>query len=124
VTPNRERPIDRLFSLRWDGVDDVVVLVIRGEVDALTAPAVQTALASITRGTSVVIDLTETSFMDSSGLRVLLDAMRNLDRRVHIACVPSGAVRRLIDVVLGAPTEALKLFASRGEALAGFRAQR
>jgi anti-anti-sigma factor len=122
MTEKRERSNDRLFSLRWERVDDVTVLVIAGEVDLLTAPAVQTALASIARGTSVVVDLSETSFMDSSGLRVMLDATRNLDGRVHIACIPSGAVRRLIDLVLGTPPEALKLFASRAEALAKFRA--
>lgn len=60
--------------------------------------------------------------MDSSGLRVMLNATRNLDGRVHIACVPGGAARRLFDVVLGTPTEALKLFASRAEALAARRA--
>jgi anti-anti-sigma regulatory factor len=69
----------------------------------------------------VVIDLCETSLMDSSGLCVLLAASRALDERVRIACVPDGPVRRLFEVALGTPG-VLKLFATRKEALAAFQA--
>ena len=110
------------FNLRWEGVDEVAVLVIEGEVDLVTVPAVRRELDSIAQTTGVVIDLCETSFMDSSGLRLMLAATRELDGRVHIACAPCSAVRRLFDVALGTPTGALKLFASRDEALAAFSA--
>jgi anti-anti-sigma factor len=108
------------FTLRWERVEDLAVLVIEGEVDLVTVPAVQKELDSIAHTTGVVIDLCETSFMDSSGLRLMLAATREFDGRVHIACVPGGTVRRLFDVVLGTPSGALKWFASRDEALAAF----
>jgi anti-sigma B factor antagonist len=114
------RAIEPPFGLRWERVGDVSVLIIEGEVDLLTGPAVRTKLESIAPGTSVVIDLCETSFMDSSGLRLMLAATRDLGARVHIACDPGGPVRRLFDMVLGTPTEALRLFASRADALAAF----
>jgi anti-anti-sigma factor len=122
VSPIHETATEPPFSLRWEGVDEVAVLVIEGEVDLVTVPAVRKELDSIAQTSSIVIDLCETSFMDSSGLRLMLEATRALEGRVHIACVPGTAVRRLFDVVLGTPTEALKLFASRDEALAALSA--
>ena len=109
------------FALRREAEGDVAVFVVGGEVDLVNAPALQKELGSITPGTSVVIDLCETSFMDSSGLCVLLAVTRALDERVHIACVPDGAVRRLFEVALGTPG-VLKLFATRQEALGAFQA--
>jgi anti-anti-sigma factor len=113
--------IEPPFILRREDEGDVAVLVVEGEVDLVTAPALQKEFDSIAPGTSVVIDLCETPFMDSSGLCVLLAATRALDERVHIACVPGGPVRRLFEVALGKPG-ALKLFATRREALAAFKA--
>ena len=101
-------------------MEDVAVLVIEGEVDLFTVPAIRKELDSIAHTAGVVIDLCETSFMDSSGLHLMLAATRELDGQVHIACVPHSAVRRLFDIVLGTPTGALKLFTSRDEALAAF----
>jgi len=115
-----ETAIEPPFTLRREGEGDVAVLVLEGEVDLVTAPALQTELNSIAPGTSVVIDLCETPFMDSSGLCVLLAATRALDERVHIACVPGGPVRRPFEIALGSPG-ALKLFATRRQALAAFK---
>jgi anti-anti-sigma factor len=120
VSRTPETATEPPFNLRWEGIQEVAVLVIEGEVDLVTVPAVRTELDSIKQTTGVVIDLCETSFMDSSGLRLMLEATRQLDGQVHIACVPGSAVRRLFDVVLGTPTGALKLFADRDEALAAF----
>lgn len=114
-----ESAIDPPFSLRREDVGDVAVVVVEGEVDMVTAPAVRAELQSIPLGTSVVIDLCDTRFMDSTGLRVLFAARRDLDGRVHIACLPRGPVARLFEVVQGA-SDVLKLFATRGEALAAF----
>ena len=54
------------FDLRWECVEEVAVLVIDGDVDIATVPAVRKELDSIAQATGVVIDLCETSFMDSS----------------------------------------------------------
>ena len=50
----------------------------RGEVDVASAPRLQAAIdaAIESKPTSMLIDLSEVSFLDSSGLRVLVDAQR------------------------------------------------
>jgi anti-sigma B factor antagonist len=105
--------------LRREDVGDVAVLVVEGEVDLVTAPTLETQLDSMPPGTSLVVDLCELTFMDSSGLHVLLDATNRLKGRVHIACVPSGSVGRLFELVLGTD-EALKVFETRTQAVAAF----
>lgn len=54
------------------------VITVSGEVDLATSPELDTAvIAAIDSGTSsVVIDLTDVSFMDSSGLGVIVRALK------------------------------------------------
>jgi anti-sigma B factor antagonist len=53
------------------------VLRAAGEVDVATAPKLRDSLAEIPQGTGVVIvDLSEVSFIDSSGLGVLVAAWK------------------------------------------------
>ncbi len=63
--------------------DDGHVLAVRGEVDLFTAPDVKAALgAAIDAGrTRIVIDLTETIFLDSTALGVLIGAVKRLRAR-------------------------------------------
>jgi anti-anti-sigma factor len=44
-----------------------------GEIDAHTAPLLASAMADLPQG-DVVVDMAAVSFMDSSGLRVLIEA--------------------------------------------------
>lgn len=57
---------------------DRYVITVSGEVDLATSPQLDTAvIAAIDSGaTSVVIDLTDVSFMDSSGLGVIVRALK------------------------------------------------
>jgi len=94
------------------------VLAVTGEADLATAPelgsAVDTALASGAQ--ELWLDLSATTFMDSSGLHVLLDAdrrMRGLRRRLAIVC-PGGAVRRLFEIA--GVADALPLYEDRAAA--------
>ena len=63
--------------------DDRQVLGVRGEIDLFTAPEVKAALAgAIDAGrTRIVVDLTETSFLDSTALGVLIGAVKRLRSR-------------------------------------------
>ncbi len=81
---------------------DGVVLTVHGELDIATAPrligilngAVQEALRSL------VVDLSEVDFMDSTGLALLINAHRRLTRRSKgfaIIC-PPGPLRRVFEV--------------------------
>jgi anti-sigma B factor antagonist len=70
-----------------------------GEIDAHTAPSLAAAMAGLPDGV-VRVDMAEVSFMDSSGLRVLMEAMtRARDRGGDLVVArPSPAVARLIEI--------------------------
>ena len=59
-------------------LDGSVVVSLHGELDMATAPALDQALASAFDGggSSVIIDLASLTFMDSTGIAVLLSAGR------------------------------------------------
>lgn len=63
--------------------DGLAAVAPRGEIDITTAPEVRAALsAALDRGaTGIVVDLEGVTFMDSSGLSVLVGAHRRLTRR-------------------------------------------
>ena len=78
------------------------VLTVAGEVDLATSPDLREAIAgAIDSGAHELwVDLCGTSFMDSSGLHVLIDAnerAKALRRRLSIVC-PPGNVRRIFDL--------------------------
>ena len=78
------------IAIRPHGDEGVVVAAV-GEIDLFTAPEFKRAVArAVSRvGTTLVIDLTQATFMDSSSLGVLIGAHRRLTRHgqaLVIAC--------------------------------------
>jgi|SRR3954463_11645923 anti-sigma B factor antagonist len=79
--------------------DDGTTLVIRpvGEIDMYSAPDVEASLRSCTNGhREILFDVSEVEFLDSTALRMLIEAHRRDDRfalRGH-----SVAVDRLIEL--------------------------
>ena len=72
------------FGLVDEPVDDTThVVAPHGEIDALTAPRLGSRLSAWpTRASAgVVVDLSEVTFMDSTGISVLLNALRHLATR-------------------------------------------
>lgn len=68
-----------------------------GEIDAWTAPVVAASIAA--HAGSVTLDLTGTSFIDSSGVSCLVEHTRNLERDGgRLTIVPSAAVRRIVEL--------------------------
>jgi anti-sigma B factor antagonist len=68
----------------------------------MTAPKLSSQLDKILRGQDkdVVVDLSATTFLDSAGLHVLLNAARRLTRRgrrLSVVCGP-GPVRHVIEL--------------------------
>jgi anti-sigma B factor antagonist len=60
-------------------VDDVTVVEMAGELDAMTAPAAQLQLLSLVKpGCRILLDMTNVSYMSSAGLRMLLSTYRQL----------------------------------------------
>ena len=93
------------MSLEVDVVRELpdAVVVARGEIDLASVPALQEVLEGLGDGTSVVVvDLSEVSFLDSSGLRVLAQCQRRLSRAtgpIPLRLVVAGrAVERVFDV--------------------------
>ncbi|HZD21795.1 MAG TPA: STAS domain-containing protein [Acidimicrobiia bacterium] len=75
---------------------------VSGEIDLATVPELESAIDSVLAWDSqpLVIDLTESSFMDSTGLKALVTANRKFDEDGHLFAivVRGGPVSRLIDL--------------------------
>ena len=91
---------ERLTVEVQDGEPPTIVLV--GEVDPHTAPQLETALGELIDGgaETVRIDAGGLAFIDSSGLRVLVDAHRRLGSAstVLVLAQVSPTFRRLLEV--------------------------
>jgi anti-sigma B factor antagonist len=66
------------FAVTVDSSDRSTVLKLDGELDVATAPALEEAMASAFGAdpSSMVVDLTDLTFLDSTGIRVLVTAGR------------------------------------------------
>jgi anti-sigma B factor antagonist len=65
------------FAITTTDLGDTIALSVAGELDAVTAPELQAAiLAANTDCSRLVIDLSELTFIDSIGLRILLGAKK------------------------------------------------
>jgi anti-sigma B factor antagonist len=76
------------------------IVAVTGELDLLSAPRLRTALDALVRSNPrhIAIDLTATTFMDSAGVHVLVDACNAAGG--HLAVIsPEGPVRQVIDVL-------------------------
>ncbi len=91
---------DLVFSV--NDAPDALILSAAGELDASVAELVddQVGRAIGTASNDVVLDLSGTTFLDSSGLRVLLSAHRRLTAcgRRLVLRAPSTAVWRILEI--------------------------
>ena len=87
------------FAIEDRSVDaDTHIVSVAGEIDLFTAPEFkQRVSAPIDEGrTHVVVDLTETTFIDSSSLGVLIGAhrrLRRLDGHLVVVCSNDAIVK-------------------------------
>lgn len=86
------------FELRVRAEGARTVVAPRGEVDIATSPQVLTALADASG--DVVLDLRDVTFLDSSGLRVIIQQERRAQEEGHgFGIVPGPAeVQRILEV--------------------------
>jgi anti-sigma B factor antagonist len=97
-------PPGALFEIEVTSADDdVKVVALRGELDFEEAPTFARVLEELrTDGErKVVIDLSELTFIDSSGISVLVVAARAAaaDGGTVVVASPSSHVRRVFDIV-------------------------
>jgi anti-sigma B factor antagonist len=72
------------FTLTSDPIDDTrQVVAVAGEIDLFTAPELKAALGEALESgrIRIVVDLTETTFLDSTALGVLIGAVKRLRSR-------------------------------------------
>ena len=72
------------FALNEDSIDaERHVVAVRGEIDLFTAPELKQKLTDAIEGgkTRIVVDLTQTTFLDSTALGVLIGAVKRLRTR-------------------------------------------
>jgi len=80
-----------------------VIVTASGEIDLYTAPALQAELAAVLGGghpVRVVVDLSGVEFCDSTGMNVLLSAMKRARERGGALDLagPQPAVRKVLQV--------------------------
>jgi anti-anti-sigma factor len=115
----------RAFRISLESLEDACVMRVGGELDLSTAGRLHEQLeATRGAGLTTLLDMSGVGFIDSTGLRVLLDAARAAEDHEWAWFIvrPSSAVLRLIEV---SGTEArLPLVVPRDGTTAGDLARR
>jgi anti-sigma B factor antagonist len=117
LTPSFEATVENLDV-------STAVVVARGEIHLATAPEFSDRLNGVIADgrTAIVVDLTEVGFIDSTGLSVLLNALRRITRAggtLVLVCT-NPTVLRLFEVTKMDST--FPIVGTRDEALARARA--
>jgi anti-sigma B factor antagonist len=107
------------FSVDASTSGDVLVLAVTGEVDMATAPELARAIGLVSdHARGVVVDFSDVTFLDSSGLNALVRGQRELaGREVSLSVVvPAGSpVLRIFEITQ--LTDSLAVVGSVDEAL-------
>jgi len=80
--------------------EGALVVRVSGDLDLATSPGLSEALEAAPTARHVVIDLTGCTFLDSSGVRALAQAVRTIaegERRVDVVAGSPG-VRRVLEI--------------------------
>ncbi len=113
------------FEAKTEELDGPVRKIsVVGELDLDTAPVLEAELraAREPERTSVLIDLSDCEFIDSSGLALIIQAWRDLEREEGVGlamCCAKDQVERLLRIA-GA-YEAISIYDGLDEALAALR---
>ncbi len=109
---NQQLKIDR------STMGEYTVLDVIGEIDLATAPHFEEQVASVALGTPLVVDMSNVTFMDSTGLRVLIGAHERAEEnggRLAIV-VTEGPVTKLLNIT--GVAEWLNVYPTRSSATA------
>jgi anti-sigma B factor antagonist len=95
------------LNFRVDSVtlrDDAALVELAGEVDLYTAPELKRELLQVIENgaRTVIVDLTETTFVDSTTLGVLLGGLKRLrasDGRIILVCSDRD-IRKIFEITL------------------------
>lgn len=108
------------FNIEASAGADLHTIAVAGELDQSTAEELREALdrAVAEPSASVLVDLSDCRFIDSTGLSLLVEAKRQLadDERGFGVCCPDADVRRLLE--LTGIDQVVGMFDTRPEATA------
>jgi anti-anti-sigma factor len=113
---------DSPFRVQRRRRGDAVVVSPEGEVDLATVEPLRAELqAAMREATTVVLDLRGVSFLDSTGLRLIVEVQREAEREGVALAVVRGreAMQRLLDIAGLSPR--LTLVDDVGEVATGGR---
>lgn len=108
--------------------DGIRVIVVRGELDLSTASDLEGPLeeAISTKDASVLIDLTECEFIDSTGIALIVRAWQRLDTAADgdgsgqvVICSANDQVRRVLEIT--GLELSIPIHSTRDEALSALR---
>jgi anti-sigma B factor antagonist len=108
------------LGLEVEEKDGAAVLSVKGEVDVATAPRLREELIGlVTKGHQhIVVDLEGVEFLDSTGLGVLVGALKRVRTHggeLHLVCT-SSRVLKVFEIT--SLTQVFPIHASVGEAVA------
>ena len=89
------------FRITIEPLEDACVMRVTGELDSATADRLRGTLGAARQdGLTTVLDMSGVSFIDSAGLRVLLEAARATDRHdwAWFIVRPHAVVLRLVEL--------------------------
>lgn len=113
-------------AARFD--DGICVIAVRGELDLSTAPELERPIEdAVSAGdASVLIDLSECEFIDSTGIALIVRAWQRLDVAADgdgngrvVICSYNDQVRRVLDIT--GLELSIPIHSTRDEALAALR---
>jgi anti-sigma B factor antagonist len=102
-----EQPLERvtdLLGITVEVVGSEVVVALKGELDASTAPGLTDVLSDATQPAGIVglvLDMADLQFLDSAGLRVIIRARNDLlERRSGTVRIVNaeGVVARVLEI--------------------------
>jgi anti-anti-sigma factor len=105
--------------------DGLTIVALAGELELSTIPRLEGRLLSeAKRQGSVVVDLTRLAFIDSSGIRLLIQAHQAADRRAALRTVVADGSQVERVFALAGIEKALPVFLDREEAIGAVKTAR
>ena len=105
---------------------EIAVISLLGEHDIATAWEIRNAIAFVLeQGTNLVVDLSETEFIDSSIVHALVDSVQLASAqglRISLQLQTHDSVKRMLEIMLEiSGLEALPVYGTRAEAIDAVR---
>lgn len=119
--PRRAMTTATDFEVTHEAATDAAgVVVVRGELDLSTAPVVRRRITQVIEGGAreIVVDLTESTFLDSSGLGVLVGAVKRLRPLGGRILVVATAARLMRTLAITGLDQVLEVYPTREAAVA------